>query len=67
MLKRCEKIFIGNCIMQMARVNDEIHLSEEDLSGNMSGLEDEEASVEDSIMEKANLNEIESMSALHCT
>ncbi|CAL5203593.1 unnamed protein product [Lathyrus oleraceus] len=53
--------------VKMARVNDEIHLSEEDLSGNMSGLEDEEASVEDSIMEKANLNEIESMSALHCT
>lgn len=37
--------------MQMAQVNDEIHLSEEDLSGNMSGLEDEEAS-EDSFIEK---------------
>lgn len=35
----------------MAQVNDEIHLSEEDLSGNMSGLEDEEAS-EDSFIEK---------------
>jgi hypothetical protein len=48
----------------MAPVNDGIHSSEEDLTGNMSGLEDEEeASVEDSITKKANLIKIESVSA----
>jgi hypothetical protein len=48
----------------MAPVNDGIHSSEEDLTGNMSGLEDEEeASVEDSITKKAKLIKIESVSA----
>jgi hypothetical protein len=48
----------------MAPVNDGIHSSEEDLTGNMSGLEDEEeASVEDSITKKANLIKIENVSA----
>jgi hypothetical protein len=48
----------------MAPVNDGIHSSEEDLTGNMSGLEDEEeASVEDSISKKANLIKIERVSA----
>ncbi|WJX33295.1 IQ domain-containing protein iqm2 [Trifolium repens] len=50
--------------VKMAPVNDGIHSSEEDLTGNMSGLEDEEeASVEDSITKKAKLIKIESVSA----
>ncbi|GAU22948.1 hypothetical protein TSUD_326760, partial [Trifolium subterraneum] len=46
--------------VKMAPVNDGIHSSEEDLTGNMSGLEDEEeTSVQDSITKKANLIKIQ--------